>query len=115
MVDEDAPRKGEIYWVDFDPARGSEQAGHRPAVIISTSSWNRLMNVVTVAALTTRVKHGKMAVYLPVGKPLDKEGEILPFQIMSIDKRRLEDYAGCLSDEQVAELDAKLKLCWGLT
>jgi mRNA interferase MazF len=114
VVDEDAPRKGDIYWVDFDPARGSEQAGHRPAVVISMFGWNRLMNVVTVAALTSQVKGGKLGVHLPAGHPLDKEGEILPFQIVSIDKNRLERYAGSLSDDQIAELDAKLKLCWGL-
>ena len=36
-----APARGEIWWMDFDPIRGHEQAGKRPALIVSTNSFNR--------------------------------------------------------------------------
>lgn len=109
------PRRGEIYWVDFDPARGSEQAGHRPAVVVSIDSFNRAMPTVVVAAITSKIKPAmKITVLLPQGNPLPQESQILAFQVLTIDKARLGRYAGTLSAAQTSDLEASLRLCWGL-
>jgi mRNA interferase MazF len=104
-----------VYWVDFDPARGSEQAGRRPAVVISVDTWNKRMATVTIAAITSKVRESMISVYLPAGAGgLRDEGMILPFQVLSVDKGRLETWAGELDATLMAELDDKLRLCWGL-
>jgi mRNA interferase MazF len=48
-------RRGQIYWVDFNPARGSEQAGRRPALVVQNDVGNRFSPNTIVAAMTTRV------------------------------------------------------------
>jgi mRNA-degrading endonuclease toxin of MazEF toxin-antitoxin module len=73
------------------------------------------MPVVVVAALTTAIKNSRLAVYLPAGQPLPRAGEILAFQVATIDKSRLDGYMGTLSNEQLGDLRDKLKLCWGLS
>ncbi|MFB7971038.1 type II toxin-antitoxin system PemK/MazF family toxin [Streptomyces rubiginosohelvolus] len=109
------PRRGDIYWVDFNPARGSEQAGHRPAVVISLDSYNRRMNTVVVAAMTTTVREGsRVQLVLEAGDPMPKRGAILGFQLSTIDKDRLGDHAGRLRPEQLEELNGVLALCFGL-
>ncbi|WP_326635594.1 type II toxin-antitoxin system PemK/MazF family toxin [Streptosporangium sp. NBC_01755] len=112
----DPPKRGEIYWVDHNPARGSEQAGMRPGVIISRDSFNSRMRVVVVAAMTSQVKPSltKVAVMLPRNQPLKKEGQILSFQIMTIDKARLGGYMGCLDKNQIEDLKESLRFVWDL-
>lgn len=109
------PRRGDIYWVDFHPARGSEQAGRRPAVVISQDSFNSRMPVVVVAAITSQIKPAMhTTVILPENKPLPKESQILAFQVVTIDQSRLERYLGCLDAQQTLQLNSALRLAWGL-
>lgn len=108
------PLRGEIYWVDWTPARGSEQEGRRPAVVISMDSLNRAVNTVVVAACTTRIRNLRTAVNLPAGRPLQQAGQIIPIQLMTIDQHRLDGYMGRLSLDQIEDLKVKLRLCWGL-
>lgn len=114
------PKRGEIYWVDWSPSRGSEQAGHRPALIISTDVRNRIMNTVVVAAMTTTVRdsarngNSPVSLFLPEGQPMPREGVILGFQIMTVDKGRLEDCAGQISDVQQSSVDQILRTSFGL-
>ena len=111
-----SPKRGEIYWVDFNPARGSEQAGRRPAVIISTDLQNRFFPVVTVAAVTTggKAMRSELSVVLPEGDPLDRRSAIMPFQILTVANERLDEYMGCLSPEQLEEVKDRLRLVWDL-
>lgn len=113
-------QRGEIYWVDWSPSRGSEQNGHRPALIISPDIRNRTMPTVVIAAMTTSVKDnvraGKspVSLFLPAGQPMEKEGAVLGFQIMTIDKMRLENLAGRISAEQQKQVDSIIRTSFGL-
>jgi mRNA interferase MazF len=110
-----SPRRGDIYRVDFNPQRGSEQAGIRPAVVVSLESFNSLMPVVTVAAITSVIKPAyRVTVILPAGRPLSLKSQILAFQLMTADKSRLGPYMGCLDTNQIAELEKAMRLAWGL-
>ncbi|MFE0861454.1 type II toxin-antitoxin system PemK/MazF family toxin [Streptomyces rochei] len=110
-----APRRGDIYWVDFNPARGSEQAGHRPAVVISLDSYNQRMRTVLIAAITTTVREGsRVQLTLEAGDPLPRRSSILGFQVMTIDQSRLQKHAGRLRPEQLEDLNGVLALCFGL-
>ena len=48
-------RRGEIYWVEFDPVKGSEQAGLRPALVVQQDVGNRYSPTTVVAAITRRL------------------------------------------------------------
>jgi len=50
-----APDAGDIIWIEFDPQAGHEQAGRRPAVVLSPVSYNRLIGLLLCVPLTTRM------------------------------------------------------------
>jgi mRNA interferase MazF len=104
-----------VYWIDWSPARGSEQAGRRPGLIVSIDSFNRSMPVVEVAAVTTKIKSwSRIAVNLPAGDPLPEASQVLAFQVSTIDKSRLDGYVGVLSPAQLNQVRDSLRFLWGL-
>ena len=73
------------------------------------------MPTVIVAAITTTVRQGSsIAVTLPAGQPLKRESQIMAFQVMTVDQSRLGNYAGCLDQAQIADLEKAMRLAWGL-
>ncbi len=50
------PKKGDIVWIDFDPQSGREQAGRRPALVISSTMYNRRVRLALVCPITSKVK-----------------------------------------------------------
>lgn len=52
-----APKQGEIIWVDFDPQSGHEQAGRRPALVLSHTSYNQKIRRAFVCPITSKVKN----------------------------------------------------------
>jgi mRNA interferase MazF len=79
------PARGDLIWLQFNPQAGHEQAGHRPAVVISPSSYNRRVGLVLCCPVTSQVKGYPFEVLLPPG--LGVEGVILSDQIKSLDWR----------------------------
>lgn len=110
------PRRGQIYWVDFSPARGSEQDGRRPAVVVSNNITNQHSTIVTVVPLTSREqkKNYPQNVSLPAGMPLPKAGTVLCAQVRTISQERLEEHRADLSDEQMQKVDRALGKALGL-
>jgi mRNA interferase MazF len=51
-----APDRGEVVWINFDPQIGREQAGHRPAVVLSPVRYNERIGLALCVPLTTRIK-----------------------------------------------------------
>lgn len=79
------PARGELIWLQFSPQAGHEQAGHRPAVVISPSSYNRRVGLALCCPITSQIKGYPFEVLLPQG--LGVEGAILSDQIKSLDWR----------------------------
>jgi mRNA interferase MazF len=79
------PARGDLIWLQFNPQAGREQAGHRPAVVISPSSYNRRVGLAVCCPITSQVKGYPFEVLLPQG--LGVEGAILSDQIKSLDWR----------------------------
>jgi len=79
------PERGDVVWLEFNPQAGSEQAGHRPALVISSKSYNRKVGLALVCPITSRVKGYPFEVALPAG--LEATGVILCDQIKSLDWR----------------------------
>jgi mRNA interferase MazF len=79
------PERGDVVWLAFNPQAGHEQAGTRPALVISPVAYNRRVGLALFCPLTTQVKGYPFEVVLPPG--LKAEGAILSDQIKSLDWR----------------------------
>lgn len=110
------PRRGEIYDVDFNPARGNEQGGRRPALVVSNDVSNEHSGVVIVAAITSQAAKRQYPwdVPLPAGDPLPLEGRVMCNQLMTVAKVRLLNRRGELSADQLLALKPALQLSLSL-
>ena len=79
------PSRGDLVWLQFNPQAGHEQAGHRPALVISPSSYNRRVGLAVCCRVTSQIKGYPFEVLLPKG--LGVEGVILSDQVKSLDWR----------------------------
>jgi len=79
------PARGDLVWLQFNPRAGHEQAGHRPALVISPSSYNRRVGLAVCCPVTSQVKGYPFEVLLPEG--LGVEGAVLSDQVKSLDWR----------------------------
>src|SRR5919112_3917395 len=77
------PERGDLVWLSFDPRAGREQAGRRPALILSPSVYNRRARLSVVCPITSRVKGYPFEVALPDG--LAVGGVILVDHVRSVD------------------------------
>ena len=109
-------KRGEIYWINWHPARGSEQSGRRPALVIQNDNGNRTSPTIIVAACTTTA--GKLYPFLvPVSAQesgLPKDTIINLAHIMTVDKNRLEGKCGELSKEKMLAVNEAIEVSLGL-
>lgn len=96
-------------WLDFDPQKGSEQAGRRPALVISPFSYNAKVGLALFCPITSRVKGYPFEVTLP--HEGDITGVVLADQLKSLDWRsRDADRVGEAPAEVVREVLAKIRV-----
>ena len=110
-----SPRRGEVWIVNWDPSRGSEQVDRRPALIIQNDIGNEKAptTIVTAISGTVRVYPMNVEVRPPEGG-LQCSSIIKTGQILTISKDRLEKRLGSLSNERMYEVDRALKLSLSL-
>ena len=107
MAREYVPERGHIVWLRFHPQAGHEQAGHRPAVVISPQQYNRRVGLALVCPVTSQVKGYPFEVVLPPG--LKAQGAILSDQLKSLDWRaRKARYVCAIPGEVLDETVAKI-------
>ena len=101
-------RRGEVYWVNFDPARGGEILKRRPAVIVSNNAATRAQNRVQVVPLTsnTRVVYRWEALVHVGGVP----HKALADQIRTVAKERLTDHIGTLGPRDLLAVEQALRV-----
>jgi mRNA interferase MazF len=105
------PARGEVWVVNWNPARGSEQAGKRPALVIQNDIGNEKASTTIVAAISSSVKIYPMNVKIdPPEGGLDRQSIIKTSQILTISKDRLEKRLGRLSAEKMEEINRAIKL-----
>ena len=96
-----------MIWLDFTPQAGHEQAGRRPAAVISSRQYNRKVGLLLACPITNQVKGYPFEVLLPDGLPIT--GVILADQVRSLDwKTRRAVFIGRLGKEVLAETLGKL-------
>ena len=106
-------KRGDIYYAELNPVIGSEQGGTRPVLIISNDIGNRHSPTVIVAAITSRVHtKAKLPTHTAIRdfEGLNKDSIILLEQIRTIDKKRLQEYIGMLSESEMARVDKSLAI-----
>ena len=76
------PWRGDVVWINLDPQKGPEQAGHRPAVVLSRSDYNRKTRLAVICPITTRAKGYPFEVSIP--EDVEVKGVILVDQIRCV-------------------------------
>jgi len=100
------PALGDIVWLEFDPQAGHEQAGHRPALVMTPERYNAARGMMLCCPMTTRVKGYVFEVLVERSPP----SVALVDQIKSLDWRaRKARRKGMAPPEAIAEARAKLK------
>ena len=102
------PEQGDAVWIDFNPQTGHEQAGRRPALILSPLSYNRKVRLALLCPITNQVKGYPFVVVIPSHEKVS--GVILSDQVKSLDwQKRNAEFIAKLPDETVTEVTKKLK------
>ena len=110
------PKRGEVWLVNWNPARGSEQAGRRPALVIQNDIGNEKAATTIVAAVSSSVKAFPMNVKIdPPEGGLDFPSMVKTSQILTIAKKRLEKRIGRLGTERMEEVREAINLSLDLS
>jgi mRNA interferase MazF len=97
----------DVVWLQFDPQAGHEQAGHRPAVVLSPAAYNSKTGLMVCCPMTTRIKGHPFEVLVEVA---GVESAILSDQVKSLDwKVRRARKRGEISQDAMQHVRAKLK------
>jgi mRNA interferase MazF len=101
------PDSGDIVWITFNPQAGHEQAGHRPALVLSPAAYNGKVGLAILCPITSQIKGYPFEVVVPEG--LEIRGAILSDQVKSLDwKARNAKFGGKLPSQTFNEVVQKL-------
>ena len=101
------PGRGDLIWGDFTPQAGHEQAGRRPALVLSPAAYNRKTGLAIACPVTSHAKGYPFEVVLPDGLPVS--GVVLADHVRNIDwQARHASRIGQAGDDVVAEVCGKL-------
>ena len=104
-------KRGDVYWADLNPFFGSEQGGTRPVLVLQNDAGNFFSPTLIVAPMSSQVdKSTDLPTHIVLEQVRGLEGPslIMLEQLKTIDKRRVRSYAGKLTKEQMAEVEAAL-------
>ena len=106
------PKRGEIYWVDLDPAVGSETQKTRPGLIVSNNMGNEASSIVMIAPITSKVKN----VYpFEVKTTLEgKSVKIMLNQCKALDKSRVRNKISTIDANTMREIEEAIRIVFGL-
>ena len=108
------PKHGAIYYADLNPAKGHEQAGFRPVLVLQNDILNKNLNTVIIVPITTNLKaKGYMTTYFLAKSisGLSQDSVVLLYQIRTIDKMRLKRLVSNLSPEVMKQIKEQVAFC----
>jgi mRNA interferase MazF len=101
-------KRGEVWWVSFDPSIGGEIRKRRPAIIVSNDAANKYLNRVQIVPLTSKTKDlYPSEAYVTVG---GKKGKAMADQLATVSKLRLSKRIGVLSAEDMKGIVEAIKI-----
>ena len=113
----DELRRGDVVRVRLDPTEGSEQAGERPALVLSPEIINRHSPIILIAPITSK-KAERVYPFKALIEPgeggLPMRSKVLLMQTRSLDKSRLLGHYGHLNEQTMLQVDQALKVAAGL-
>jgi mRNA interferase MazF len=102
------PERGDAIWITHDPQAGHEQAGRRPALVLSPSAYNGRVGLALLCPITNQAKGYPLEVPLPAGLPVT--GAVGADQVKSVDWRaRKASWIGTVPEEVIAEVVRRLQ------
>jgi mRNA interferase MazF len=105
------PDRGDVIWLEFDPQAGHEQAGHRPALVLTPARYNEKRGMAICCPLSTKIKGYVFEVVVSDNPP----SVVLADQVKSLDwKARRATKKGMVTAEVLAEVQAKIAALMGL-
>ena len=109
-------KRGELYYADLSPVIGSEQGGVRPVLIVQNDIGNKYSPTIIAAAVTSQINKAKLPTHIEIpasGYGLSKDSVILLEQIRTIDKKRLKERIGELSQLTMQKVNDALLISLG--
>ncbi len=101
------PDTGEVVWLEFDPQAGHEQAGHRPALVISPASYNGKTGLMVCCPMSTKIKGHPFEVVTQVD---GVDCAVLSDQVKSLDwKVRRAKKKAIVGEDVLVHVRAKMK------
>lgn len=110
-------KRGDIYYADLSPVVGSEQGGVRPVIIIQNDIGNKHSPTVIISAITSQIDKAKLPTHVEISSEeygLNKDSVVLLEQIRTLDKRRLKEKIGRMTNKDMDKVDKALKISVGL-
>ena len=106
------PNRGDVVWLQFNPQASHEQAGHRPALVVSPKAYNAKVGLALLCPITSQIKGYPFEVVVPPG--LRVSGAILADQIKSLDwNARQAKHLGAVPANVMEEVLAKIQTLVG--
>ena len=97
-------KRGDMFYADLSPVVGSEEGGIRPVLIIQNDTGNKYSPTVIAAAITSQTGKNKLPTHIEIGSNdngLKSDSVVLTEQIRTIDKSRLKEKIGHITDREV--------------
>lgn len=110
-------KRGDIFYADLSPVVGSEQGGIRPVIIIQNDVGNKYSPTVIVAAITSQINKAKLPTHVEISSEeygLNKDSVVLLEQIRTLDKKRLKEKIGHMTESDMKKVDEALAISVGL-
>ena len=110
-------KRGDIFYADLSPVVVSEQGGIRPVIIIQNDIGNRYSPTVIVAAITSQINKAKLPTHVEISSEeygLNRESVVLLEQIRTLDKKRLKEKIGHMTEDDMKKVNKSLLISLNL-
>ena len=110
-------KRGDIFYADLSPVVGSEQGGIRPVIIIQNDIGNRYSPTVIVAAITSQINKAKLPTHVEISSEeygLNRDSVVLLEQIRTLDKKRLKEKIGHMTEDDMKKVNKSLLIILNL-
>ena len=110
-------KRGDLFYDDLSPVVGSEQGGIRPVIVIQNDIGNKYSPTVIVAAITSQINKAKLPTHVEISSEeygLNRDSVVLLEQVRTLDKRRLKEKIGHMTDEDMKKVNKAMMISLSL-